>query len=95
MRMFVLSGIVAAAFCVAGAETASAYENFIPMGTGYSTEIDSVPSFGSDRGQVNQSADILESHIYRINREEAEFDSKLRQFQSGNSMEGTDNFIDY
>lgn len=95
MRKFVLSGIVAAICCAAGATGAFAYENFIPMGTGYSTEVDSVPSFGSERGQINQAADVIETEIYRSNREAAEFDSRLRQFQSSSQFEGSDNFIDY
>ena len=64
MKKLVLSGLIVAACAGLGAVNAGAYENFIPMGTGYSTEVDSVPRFGTDRAQVNGTSDVLESEVW-------------------------------
>ncbi len=95
MRKSVWSVLILAACAGFGAAEASAYENFIPMGTGYSTEVDSVPRFGSERAQVNSTTDVLETEVWHRNRDEAEFESKFRLFQSGNEFKQDSNFIDY
>jgi hypothetical protein len=74
---------------------ALAYENFIPLGTGYSTEVGSLPLFESDEGQVIQKTDIYESEIYRRARGDAEFDSRMRQFFSDGEAMGPDYYLDY
>ena len=84
MRTFVKSGLVLAVLAGFAAVPAAAYENFIPMGTGYSSDVDSVPAFGSERGQVSVTTDVLETEVYRKNHENAELDSQRRVFQSGN-----------
>lgn len=95
MRKSVLSVLIVAACAGFGAAEAAAYENFIPMGTGYSTDVDSVPRFGSERSQVNSTTDVLETEIWHRNRDAAEYDSKFRQFQSGNEFKQDNDFIDY
>lgn len=95
MRKFVSFGCLLTALAGIPAGSAFAYENFIPLGTGYSTEIDSLPNFESDRGQVSVTTDVLETEVYRKNREAAEMDSQFRMFQSGNEIEGGSTFIDY
>ena len=95
MRKFVSFGLLLTALAGVSAGVAAAYENFIPMGTGYSTEIDNLPNFESDRGQVSVTTDVLETEVYRKNREAAEMDSQFRMFQSGNEIEGGSTFIDY
>ncbi|MFT3672107.1 hypothetical protein [Aestuariivirga sp.] len=95
MRKSVLSVLIVAACAGFGAAEAVAYENFIPMGTGYSTDVDSVPRFGSERSQVNSTTDVLETEIWHRNRDAAEYDSKFRQFQSGNEFKQDTDFIDY
>jgi hypothetical protein len=72
-----------------------AFENFIPMGTGYSTDVDSVPAFDSERGQVIQQADIYETEIYMQKRREAEADSRFNRFFSDTEVSGGDSSIDY
>ena len=72
-----------------------AYENFIPLGTGYSTEIDSVPGFDSTRGEVIQQSDIIETEIYLQKRREAEADSRFNRFFSDAEISGSNNSIDY
>lgn len=74
---------------------ASAYENFIPLGTGYSTEVGSLPSFASERGQISQQTDVYESEIYRKQRSELEFINHMRQFMSDSNFTGIDTYIDY
>lgn len=82
-------------FVLALAAPASAYENFIPMGTGYSTEVSSLPSFDSERGRISQQTDIYESEIYRKQRRDIESINHLRQFMSDSNFTGIDNYIDY
>ena len=49
---------------VASASTAQAYEKFIPLGTGYSTDVSVIPDLNSDlQHQINQ-ADVYETEIY-------------------------------
>lgn len=87
--------LIVAGFAVTLAGPAFAYENFIPMGTGYSTEVDSLPSFQSEHGQIIQQTDIYESEIYRKQRRDLEFTHHLRQFQSDVTFTGIDTYIDY
>jgi hypothetical protein len=87
--------LLAAGFALMFPASASAYENFIPMGTGYSTEVGSLPAFDSEHGQVIQQTDIYESEIYRKQRSQLEFQHHLRQFQSDSTFTGIDTYIDY
>lgn len=91
MRKFVLTG----AALVALSAPALAFENFIPMGTGYSTDTDSIAEFGSERAQIGARADLYETEIYRFQRDMAEADSYFRRFQSDAEVTGGDNSIDY
>jgi hypothetical protein len=74
---------------------ALAYENFIPLGTGYSTDVTEVPGFDTERGQVNQQADIIETEIYRAEQDKAAAESSLRRFFSDSEVSGSDTSIDY
>jgi hypothetical protein len=95
MRTFVVSGLLLVAAIAAMPGAAMAYENFIPMGTGYSTEVDSLAGFDTDRGQISVTTDVLETEVWRKNRDDAELDSRLRVFQSGNEVDSDSTFIDY
>ena len=72
-----------------------AFENFIPAGTGYSTENQSLPDFNSDQSSINQQTDIYETEIYRKQRKYAEDDARLRQFFSQNYVSSTNGGVDY
>ncbi len=85
----------AALLSVGAVSPASAYETFIPLGTGYSTDIDSVPSFDSQRGEIIQQSDIIETEIYLQKRKEQEADSRFNRFFSDTEISGADNSIDY
>ena len=91
MRKF---GLMLGLACVL-ATPAYAYENFIPLGTGYSTEIDSIPDLNSKRDVVNLQTDIIETEIYRKERENKVRDSFLNRFVSDTESSGSDYSIDY
>jgi hypothetical protein len=75
--------------------SAQAFENFIPAGTGYSTEIATLPDFNSDQSQINQQTDIYETEIYRKKRKYAEDDATLRRFFSQNDPTSIGGKVDY
>lgn len=95
MKMRSAVKFVVVAMVLGFAMPALAYENFIPSGTGYSPEVDSLPAFDSEAGQITVQADIYETENYRRRLEEAERDSKFRQFFSDANSTGSDTFIDY
>ncbi len=45
-----------------------AYENFIPLGTGYSTNVDSLPTLTAKKVRIIQHADVYETELYRLGR---------------------------
>ncbi len=75
--------------------SASAYENFIPLGTGYSTEVDSLAEINSDRDKVIVQADIFETDLYRRAREEKLRESYIGRTFSDPETSGSDFSIDY
>ncbi len=79
----------------ATATGAFAFENFIPTGTGYSTDVTTLPEFNSDKSQINQQTDIYETEIYRKKRKYAVDDSNLRRFFSQNDPTKMGGQIDY
>jgi hypothetical protein len=88
-------GVVLAGAVFAVAGPALAYENFLPLGTGYSTDVTSIPAFDSKQGEINQQADIIETEIYRERHNEALRESHLNRFFSDAEVSGSDTFIDY
>jgi hypothetical protein len=91
MKVLLASAILTA--CVA--MQASAAENFIPTGPGYSTAIDSLAELNSERDQITLGADIIETDIYQRAREAQQRDSHLRRFFSEQENSGSDFSIDY
>jgi hypothetical protein len=91
MRRLIV-GMVALAGFVA---PALAYENFIPLGTGYSSEVDSLPDFESEQSRINAQADLYETELYWQGRRDIEADSAFRRFQSDSELVGGDVSIDY
>ena len=87
----VVFGVTLAAF----SGISHAYEYFLPLGTGYSTEVDSIPVFDSKRATINQQADIIETEIYRADQAEAVSESRFNRFMSDAEVSGADTFIDY
>lgn len=91
MVRLIVSGL--ALILLAG--SASAYENFIPLGTGFSTDIDSVPALGTARESLSAQSDIIETDIYRRSFEAQQRDSRFRRFFSDAESSGVDYSIDY
>jgi hypothetical protein len=90
--VFIVTGLTVAAFSSA---SAFAYENYIPLGTGYSSTVDEVPRFESEQGQVIQQTDVYETELYMKARKRAEEESRLREFFSDAESTGSNGHIDY
>ena len=80
---------------MATSPAALAYENYIPLGTGYSPQVDSLPAFESDAGQISEQTDVYETELYFENRKKALDDSRMREFFSDRNSTGSDSHIDY
>jgi hypothetical protein len=78
-----------------GASPAVAYENFIPLGAGYSPNVSEVPDFNSQDGRKTARSDSYETDIYLKARKKIEDESRLRQFFSDRNSNGVDTHIDY
>jgi hypothetical protein len=90
MRALVLFSLLASA-----ASPAVAYENFIPLGAGYSPNVSEVPEFDSVDGRKIARSDSYETDIYLKMRKKIEDESRLRQFFSDRNSSGLDGYIDY
>lgn len=77
------------------ASPAVAYENYIPLGAGYSPQVDSLPGFDSDAGQVSQQSDVYETELYMQQRKQVEDESRFRRFFSDAESTGSESQIDY
>jgi hypothetical protein len=95
MKMRTVTLGLGVALMAATAPAAMAYENYIPLGTGYSTNVDKLPRFESDAGQVSQQTDVYETELYLKNRKKVEDDSRFREFFSDRNSTGADSHIDY
>ena len=75
---------------------AMAYENFIPLGHGYSPEEAELPSLNSERDQVSSQTDVYESEIYNRQRRAKLFYSDLNRFSNDQEFKNRGSeFIDY
>jgi hypothetical protein len=92
MRQF---GLVAVFVLALSSGPAAAYENFIPLGHGYSPEETGVPDFASEKAQIVQQSDIFETEIYHQERETRVQDSYIQRFISNQETTGADYSIDY
>ena len=95
MRLIAKVGVVVVSLLAVESSAALAYENFIPLGTGYSADIDSLPNFESDAADLAVKSDVYETELYHKGRKAAEADSFFRRFQSDTELEGGDTSIDY
>jgi hypothetical protein len=93
MSMFKIS--LSAVLLLAASPAAMAYENYIPLGTGYSTDVDSLPQFDSEAGEISRKTDVYETELYLENLKRAQEDSRLRNFFGRRDSTGIDNSIDY
>ena len=76
------------------ASPAFAYEKFIPLGTGYSTGVSSIPALNSDEQALTVQSDIYESEVYRKQLEMRRHQSYIDRFSNTNS-DASDFSVDY
>jgi hypothetical protein len=93
--MRITSGLIVVAALAAGTVSAQAYENFIPLGAGYSTDVSALPDPNSDQQAVTVQSDIYETAIYNKQREEQIHNSYMNRFFSSSENSGADFSIDY
>ena len=72
---------------------ALAYENFIPLGAGYSTDVSSLPALNSQAQANTSQADIYETELYRKQLEQRQHDSYITRFYA--NSDASDFSVDY
>ena len=90
-----INGFVAVAIVVGASSSAQAFENFIPTGTGYSTNVSSLPALNSEAEALNTQSDIYETELYNKQLEARRRESYLQRFMSNSETAGSDFSIDY
>ena len=74
---------------------AQAYDSFLPLGVGYSTQsVDLTALTPRQRAAINK-ADIYETEIYQRQLRAKQFDSKMRRFLDDRNANLTDGWINY
>ncbi len=76
-------------------DSAQAFEKFIPMGAGYSSEISTLPAINSDAQAVSSQSDIYETDLYYKQLEDKKRDSYMQRFMFNSETSGSDFSIDY
>ena len=74
---------------------AQAYENFIPLGTGYSTSVSKDPALESERQRVIAQTDIYETEIYNKMLQQRNLDLSSSAFFNDSAAFASDRSIDY
>jgi hypothetical protein len=82
---------VSAVVC-SGCAPAYAYESFIPLGTGYSTNVSELPALNSNAQSLSAQTDIYETELYRRALEERKHKSAIKQFFSNSDFSTPDPF---
>ncbi len=91
-----ISGLCAALLALSAfALPAHAYENFIPLGTGYSTSVHSIPAIESERQRIIEQTDIYESEIYNKQLQQRIVNSRSSAFFNSPQGFASDSSIDY
>jgi hypothetical protein len=90
MRLKQIS-FVCAVVC-SGFNSAHGYESFIPLGTGYSTNVSELPAFNSRAQSLAAQTDIYETELYRRALEERKHKSAIKQFFSNSDFSTPDPF---
>jgi hypothetical protein len=91
MRRIILS----IAFAGALFGPALAAENFIPGGHTYSPDNDPLPPLNSEQDDINLNADLIQSEIYRKQREQKVLDSQFQRFTGEQELHGDDHSLEY
>jgi hypothetical protein len=84
---------------VCGAATicmpAMAFDSFIPLGMGYSTQGGNIAGLSSQEQQAINQADIYETDIYQRQLRARQTDSRMQRFLNDRNSNGTDYSVDY
>ncbi len=89
--------LILTAICAVGGfvTPALAFDTFIPLGMGYSTQDGSLSGLtAQERNTINQ-ADIYETDIYQRQLRARQNDSRMQRFSSDRNSNGTDFSVDY
>lgn len=90
-----VTGFAMAFLMVGACSSAQAFENFIPTGAGYSTNVSSLPALNSAAEAVDTQSDIYETELYNRQLEARRRESYLQRFMSNSETAGSDFSIDY
>jgi hypothetical protein len=90
LKSVLFAGAVLCTSCL----PAMAYENFIPLGTGYSTDVSTIPALDSDAQSVTTQTDIYETELYRKHLDDQKNFSHLRRFLQNSDSSSTES-VDY
>jgi hypothetical protein len=93
--MRLVFSLLATATFLGGSVSAQAYEKFIPLGAGYSTEISSLPALNSEAEAIINQSDVYETEIYIEQLEAKRRESYMQRFMFGTENAGSDFSIDY
>jgi hypothetical protein len=77
------------------AAPALAVENFIPQGHAYAPDNQMLPRLNSSEDRVNLETDLIETEIYRVQRQRQLFNSELNRFINDQHPDPTDQSLDY
>ena len=84
---------IVSALCFGLSVPAMAYENFVPLGVGYSTDVSALPALNSKAQAVTTQTDIYETELYHKQLEQRQHDSYISRFSS--NSDASDFSIDY
>ncbi len=74
---------------------ATAYDTFIPLGTGYSSSVSSIPAIESERQRIIEQTDIYETEIYNKQLQQSILNSRSNAFFNDSAAFASDRSIDY
>ena len=80
---------------MAGASAAQAYDKFIPLGAGYSTDVGGLPAIDSQEQKLTNQADVYETEIYNKQLEQNRHNAYIKHFLNDQNSAGSDFAVDY
>jgi hypothetical protein len=93
--MRIYSVMLVAAGLFANISLAQAFDKFIPLGAGYSTEVSSLPELNSDSQALINQSDIYETEIYNKQLDQQRHNSYIKHFFNDVNRASSDFSVDY
>jgi hypothetical protein len=93
--MRIISVTVVAMGLVSMVPAAQAFDKFIPLGVGYSTELSELPALDSEEQSLTNQADIYETEIYNKQLEQQRHNNYINHFLNDQNSAGSDFSLDY